>query len=109
MKELIDQWWALREPKDNKIRYDLIPLDQVERLAIHYTKWAVAHWDRNWEGGNQAYADKCKESAWRHFMARQRGEVDEDHAMALVWNIFAYEHLTKKNFDKDVERLFNRF
>lgn len=107
-KQLIDQWGALREDKSNKIRYDLIPLNMLKRLAIHYTTWAVAHWDRNREWGNEAYAEKCKESARRHFIQWQMGESDEDHAMAIVWNIFAYEFLKNKNEQKDLELLLEK-
>lgn len=97
MKKLIDQWWALRENKVWKIRYDLIPLDQLKRLAIHYTNWWLIHWDRNWESWDENYRELCKQSAFRHFIQRISWETDEDHAMACVWNIFAYEHLKDKH------------
>lgn len=109
MKQLIDQWWALREDKSHKIRYDLIPLNQLKRLAIHYSNGAKVHWDRNWESGNMEYAEKCKESAWRHFVQWQMGESDEDHAMAIVWNVFAYEFLKDKNMQIDMEKLMEAF
>lgn len=112
-KKLIDQWWALRENKSNKIKYHLIPLDQRKRLAIHYTEGAKLHGDRNWESGNIEYTNKCKESALRHMTQRLAGEVDEDHAMAIVRNIFAYEHLKERNDNIDIQKLmdniFNNF
>ncbi len=87
------EWWAKRENKVGKIRYDLIPLPMLERLAWLYTRWAEVYWDRNWENWNEEYADKCKQSAWRHFVQWQRWDIDEDHASAVVWNVFAYETL----------------
>jgi hypothetical protein len=94
--QLINKHWALREPKDAKIRYDLIPLDQLERLAKHYTTGALIHWERNRESGDLEFAEWCRQSAFRHFISRMNKESDEDHASACVWNIFAYEHLIKK-------------
>ena len=104
-KELKDQWWALREDKSEKIRYDLIPLNMLTRLALHYTKWAVVHWDRNRESGNMEYAELCKQSAFRHFIQREQWLNDEDHWMACVWNIFAYEFLKDKNEQKWFQRI----
>ena len=109
MKQLIDQWWALREDKSHKLRYDLIPYNMLKRLAIHYTEWAKLHWDRNREWWNIDYANKCKESARRHFMQWQMGESDEDHAMACVWNIFAYEFLRDKHEDEQIEKALEAF
>ena len=89
--------WVKRENKAWKLRYDLIPLEQLKRLAGLYTRWAEVYGDRNWENGfmNQEYIDKCKQSAWRHFISWQAWETDEDHAMWCAWNIFAYEELTR--------------
>lgn len=99
-KKLINQDWALREDKSNKIRYDLIPLCQLKRLAQHYTDWAKVHWDRNWESGWFDYAKICKQAAFRHFIQRMNWETDENHDMACVWNIFAYNFLMDKNTNK---------
>lgn len=95
-KQLVKKNWALRELKDSKIRYDLIPLNQLERLARHYTTGAIIHGERNWETGNMRFAEWCRQSAFRHFIQRMNGEDDEDHASACVRNIFAYEHLSSK-------------
>jgi hypothetical protein len=97
MSDLKYQDWALREDKSNKIRYDLIPLCQLKKLAQHYTDGAVKHWDRNRESGWLKYAEMCKQSAWRHFTSRMNWETDENHDSALVWNIFAYNFLINKN------------
>jgi len=108
-KKLLDQWWALREDKSNKIRYDLLPLEQLTKLALHYTNWCKLHWDRNWEWGNMEFADKCKQSAWRHFVQRQSGASDEDHASALIFNIRAYEFLKDKNSKQQFDKMFEQF
>lgn len=73
----------------------------LTRLAKHYQHWAEVYGDRNREGGNLDYAERCKESARRHFISRQEGKQEEDHASALVWNIRAYEYLKEKNTRTD--------
>lgn len=105
MKELFRQWWALREDKSNKIRYDLLPLEELKKLAIHYTKWGKVHWDRNWEWWDENFMEICKQSAWRHFMQRQMGESDEDHVSACIFNMRAYEFLKTKNYDIKLNKL----
>lgn len=97
---LMDQWWALREDKTEKIKYHLIPTSMLKRLAIHYTNGGKLHWDRNWEWWDMKYAELAKESARRHFIQRQNGEQDEDHMAACTWNLFAYEYLKEKNKSK---------
>ena len=100
MKKLIDQWWALREDKSEKLRYDLVPLKEFKKLVLHYTTWAIVHGDRNREGWDAKYTEMCKQSARRHFIQWQEGETDEDHASACIWNIWAYEFLKEKNSTK---------
>ena len=47
--------------------------------------------------------ERFKESAFRHFLSWLNGEKDEDHAMACVFNIFAYEWHTFNNEEKRKE------
>lgn len=96
-KKLIQQDGALREDKSNKLRYDLIPLDQFKKLVKHYTDWGIVHWDRNWESGWLQYAEDCKKSAWRHFIAWQEWQTDEDHLSACIWNMWWNDFLVNKN------------
>ena len=92
------EWWAKREDKQDKPRYDLIPLDCLKRLAELYARWAKIYWDRNWEEWykDEKYIEWMKASAFRHFIQWMNGETDEDHPMAVIWNIFWYEHLKNK-------------
>jgi len=84
--------WMIREVKLWKPRYDLIPLDQLKRLAELYSRWAEIYWDRNWEKWRWEDLDMFKQSAFRHFIQWQNWEDDEDHASAVIWNIMWYEH-----------------
>ena len=43
--------------------------------------------------------DRFKQSAFRHFMQWMKGEDDEDHGLAVVFNIFAYEWHEQRELD----------
>jgi hypothetical protein len=78
-----------RDTTEDKVRYDLVfdgPL--VERLATHLTKGAKKYDARNWmKASGQDELERFRESAARHFFQWLRGDTDEDHAMAVVFNI----------------------
>lgn len=91
-----------RDTNDGKIRYDLtIPENMknplIKRLAEHMTKGADKYGDRNWEKATgEAEIKRFRESAFRHFMQWYLGEVDEDHASAVVFNIQGAEYVKEK-------------
>lgn len=86
-----------RDIDTGKPRYDLIPPKMLKRLAELYARGAEKYGDRNWQLANsQEELDRFKASAWRHFMQWNTGEVDEDHLIATVWNLFAYETIREK-------------
>jgi hypothetical protein len=86
-----------RDATDGKARYDLIPEPMLTRLAELYGRGAEKYGDRNWELANsQEELDRFKASAWRHFVQWSRGDDDEDHAVAVAFNVFAYETIKEK-------------
>jgi hypothetical protein len=50
--------------------------------------------ERNWEqaAGDEEYG-RFLESAFRHFMQWFNGELDEDHAAAVLFNIMGAEYV----------------
>lgn len=54
-------------------------------LAGHYQEGCNKYGDRNWEKGipMHCYID----SAVRHYLKFKRGDTDEDHARAFLWNV----------------------
>ena len=80
-----------RDTDAGKPRYDLIPTMPIRRLAELYARGAVKYGDDNWALANtEQEARRFRASAERHFMQWKAGDVDgEDHAIAVVWNIFA--------------------
>jgi len=81
----------------------------LKRWAEHMTKGAAKYPDRapglaNWTlaSGEPEYV-RFRKSAWRHFMQWWEGEMDEDHAAAVFFNINGAEY-TKEIKDGKVKR-----
>ena len=66
-------------------------------LAKHYEEGAVKYAERNWEQGIplHCYID----SGVRHYLKLLRGDTDEPHDRAFLWNMFGaiwtHKHLPK--------------
>lgn len=89
----------VRDTNEDKARFDLIiPLDVpyeeqiLTRFAKLMQRGSIKYNARNWEkASGQAELDRFKESAMRHMMQWFCGEIDEDHAVAVFFNIMAFE------------------
>lgn len=81
---------AVRDTEDDKPRFDLIPPLAELRLAIHYAKGAKKYDEWNWSLG-MPYS-RFLASLKRHLAAFERGETDEDHLAALVFNAMSLMH-----------------
>ncbi len=77
---------------DNKPRYDLIPPEAMDELALLYTIGAKKYAERNWERGMNW--GKVFGSLMRHAWKWMRGqEYDEEtgvhHMIHVAWNAIA--------------------
>jgi hypothetical protein len=85
----------VRDVTDGKPDYSLVfdgPM--FERWAVHLTKGAAKYSKRNWmQADGEAELARFKESACRHFVQWMRGDVDEDHAAALFFNVSGVEYV----------------
>ena len=79
-----------RDTDEGKPLYDLIPAYALERLAMHFANGARKYGERNWEKGQPLM--RYIRSAMRHMESIRRGETDEDHEAAVVWNIMCFTH-----------------
>jgi hypothetical protein len=67
------------------------------RWAVHLTKGAVKYAKRNWmKASGEEELERFRESACRHFAQWYRGDQDEDHASAVIFNINGAEYVKDK-------------
>lgn len=94
----------VRDTAAGKILYHLIRSGPMfKRWAIHLTKGAEKYGQDNWLHANgEAEAKRFKESAARHFEQWYDGDVDEDHASAVYFNINGYEYV-KQQMEANVD------
>ena len=59
--------------------------DMCLELAIHFEEGCKKYGERNWEKGIPV--ERYIDSAIRHYLKYLRGDFDERHDRALVWNI----------------------
>jgi hypothetical protein len=88
----------VRDTTEGKIDYALA-LDgpMFKRYATHLTKGAEKYEKRNWmRARGQAELERFKESALRHFLQWLAGDVDEDHAAAVIFNINGAEYVKEQ-------------
>ncbi len=87
-----------RDVTTEKTDYSLVfdgPL--LERLAVHLTKGARKYDARNWmKATGQEELDRFRSSAVRHFVQWLRGDQDEDHFSATVFNLNGAEYVKAK-------------
>lgn len=91
----------VRDVESGKTDYTLV-LDgpMFDRWGAHLTKGAVKYEARNWmkcadgtDDEKKKALDRFKRSALRHFLQWFRGETDEDHAAAVLFNLNGAEYL----------------
>lgn len=93
----------VREPDNGKIDYTRI-MDgpMYDRWAFHLSKGAIKYPDIKPGVANWLLADseieliRAKKSAARHFRQWIGGDLDEDHAAALFFNINEVEYIKDK-------------
>lgn len=86
-----------RDTQEGKPNFNLLPRDFLRRWAIHMTK-AVAKYGRdNWTLANsKEELQRFEDSALRHMMQWLDGDVEEDHAAAIAFNVAAAERVKSK-------------
>jgi hypothetical protein len=64
---------------------DMDPYTSLLEVAKHFEDGAVKYGDRNWEKGIPVHC--YIDSAVRHYLKYRRGDEDEPHDRAFMWNI----------------------
>lgn len=99
----------VRDTDAGKPRYDLIDEPILTRWAELMARGAEKYGENNWQKANsEEEMQRFKASGFRHFIAWIRGDEDEDHAVAVCYNIMAAEFLKRKLHERETEqpRLF---
>lgn len=76
---------AMREDKEGKGRFDLIPWCAIMRIAKHMQESLKVYEPRNWEKGLPMHS--MIDSAFRHIAKYMDGWTDEDHLCAAATNL----------------------
>lgn len=82
---------SVRDTREGKGRYDLLPPYSIFRIARHYENGSKKYGDRNWEKGQPV--TRFWDSAVRHLFKYMEGSRDEDHLAAAAWNIIGIIHI----------------
>lgn len=90
---------AQRDTGDGKLRMSLMPQQELKRVMKRYLDGAEKYGENNWMKGMplSVYFD-C---AHRHLEAWWRGDDDEDHAAAVVWNMLCAMYTERMSNDLD--------
>ena len=84
--------------KDDKTRWELIPLDCLEDIARVYTEGAKKYGDNNWQNLDNGY-ERYKGALLRHLYAYYLEEFDPEtkvrHEAAIAWNALALLYYAK--------------
>lgn len=94
----------VRDTQDGKARFDLlfpVELPYSEQLLTRFAdlmaRGAVKYAERNWEQARTPEElARYKASALRHLIQWLTGEVDEDHAAAVMFNLMGAEYVKSR-------------
>lgn len=85
--------------------YDNQPVDMILEVSKHFEAGAEKYGEYNWQCGIPLWS--YKDSAIRHYLKWLRGDNDEPHDRAFVWNCLCYLW-TKDNVLVDVSEMKER-
>lgn len=86
-----------RDTDKGKPRYDLIDEPMLTRWAELMARGAEKYGENNWKLANsEEELQRFKASGFRHFIQWIRGDEDEDHAAAILYNVAAAEYVKRK-------------
>lgn len=93
----------VRDTQDGKTNFALVfsgPM--LERWAALLTRGAVKYERDNWmKASGTPELQRFQESAARHFAQWMRGDNDEDHAAAVVFNLNGAEYVKELRFKEE--------
>lgn len=86
-----------RDSVDEKTPYHLIDFPMLKRWAELMGRGAVKYGDSNWKlAATEEELKRFKASALRHMIQWFEGNIDEDHAAAVFFNLAGAEMVKEK-------------
>lgn len=87
--------------KDKKLRWDLLPLKEIEEIVRVYTAGAEKYGANRWQNLPDGY-NRYKAAFFRHLVEFEKGnEIDEEtgclHLAQCCWNALAMLHFSMKD------------
>lgn len=97
------------DKKDDKTRWELMPLDCLEDIARVYTEGAKKYGENTWQYLDNGY-ERYKGALLRHLYRAENETFDEDtgcrHLAQVAWNAIALLWLSKA--EEPVSRIYKR-
>lgn len=91
----------LRDTNEGKPQYTLCYQPMLKRWAQLMTRGAVKYGRNNWmKASGEEELERFKDSALRHMFQWLEGDLSEDHASAVFFNISGAEYVRSKMNDK---------
>ena len=86
---------------EGKLRWDLLPLDLVEKIVEVYTFGAKKYEPNSWQNLEDGY-NRYKAAMFRHLLAFEKGHIVDDesglpHLAHCCWNAIAMMYMSKKD------------
>lgn len=83
--------------KDGKLRWDLLPLEEIEDIVKVYTAGSHKYGDNQWQQLDNGY-QRYKAALLRHLLEYEKGnQIDTDtgckHLSQVAWNAIAMLYL----------------
>lgn len=87
----------VRDIQTDKPRYDLVDWPMIKRWADLMARGAVKYGEHNWKKAEgEKELERFKASALRHLIQWFNNDNDEDHAVAVFFNISGAEMVKEK-------------
>lgn len=86
--------------QDGKLRWDLLPLEEIEDIVKLYTAGSIKYGDNNWQGLENGY-QRYKAAMLRHLLEYEKGNKIDAVAAMLLFEVDG-QHFT------DAQTLGNR-
>lgn len=85
---------------DNKLMWELLPLQDIEDIVKVYTEGAKKYGPNSWQNLENGY-ERYKAAMFRHLLEYEKGnEYDEEtgcrHLAQAAWNLIAMLHISKQ-------------